>query len=211
MEKYDYYAINAAWNGANVSQRADDLKAAEKIADDLKGNGFIDVVIFGVKAGKREKLEGGKQAKQKAQERPRKDTKPKAQDKAAPKVKTPVKSAKKPQDNGGQLDLFLDAGINKSKTIELNQNEIQIINYCLKHNDVFFTALPIITKNQFNELCTTIEKSLNTTNSVKFLFKDNELRTIALSLNKEYMHGSNAKFNRIKLLELKKFFKDNFS
>lgn len=132
MEKYDYYAIKAAWNGANVSQRADDIKAAEKIADDLKGNGFIDVVIFGVKAGKREKLEGGKQAKPKAQERPRKDTKPKAQKKAAPKVKTPVKDAKKPQDKGGQLDLFTNwQRIPDNNTWDFTKDEIKLINDAL--------------------------------------------------------------------------------
>lgn len=128
MEKYDYYTIKAAWNGAGVSQRADDIKAAEKIAADLKGNGFIDVVIFGVKAGKREKLEGVKQAKPKAQERPRKAEKPKAKAKAAPKVKTPVnshkKQEKKAQDNAGQLDLFLDE---KEKSFLFSNNELNAI------------------------------------------------------------------------------------
>ena len=129
MEKYDYYTIKAAWKGAGVSQRADDIKAAEKIAADLKGNGFLDVVIFGVKAGKREKLEGGKQDKPKAQERPRKAKKPKEQAKADPKVKTRVKASKKreekAQDNGGQLDLFND--FDKKNIWSFSDREINYI------------------------------------------------------------------------------------
>lgn len=130
MEKYDYYTIKAAWKGAGVSQRADDIKAAEKIAADLKGNGFIDVVIFGVKAGKREKLEGGKQGEPKAKERPWKSKKPKA----APKVKTPVKSAKKPQDNGGQLDLFTPPPQNNKRfTLLFEYEELKTLNHALRN------------------------------------------------------------------------------
>lgn len=137
MEKYDYYTIKAAWKGAGVSQRADDIKAAEKIAEDLKGNGFIDVVIFGVKAGKREKLEGGKQAKPKAQERPRKAEKTKSQENDAPKVKTPVKAIKKQekkaQDNAGQLDLFTPPPKNNNSfTLLFEHEELKTLNDALR-------------------------------------------------------------------------------
>lgn len=182
MEKYDYYAIKAAWNGANVSQRADDLKAAEKIADDLKVNGFIDVVIFGVKAGKREKLEGGKQAKPKAQERPGKDTKPKAQKKAAPKVKTPVKDAKKPQDNGGQLDLF-DTDKKKDEIWRFELNELNFISMALKEFFPKYINSPLkLTTKEYDELINCFERAKMRGGNINIKLNENETKNIIRSL-----------------------------
>lgn len=216
MEKYDYYTIKAAWKGAGVSQRADDIKAAEKIAADLKGNGFIDVVIFGVKAGKREKLEGGKQGEPKAQERPRKAEKPKAQAKAAPKVKTsvniPKKQEKKAQDNAGQLDLFKDLPKDKNtkNKIMLTHDEIEMVNTCLGLNNVLFSAISIISEKEFKELQKTFSEAEKTFNSELLELKDNEIRTIALALTKEKNKGDNSFYSKFKLLELIEFFKRLF-
>lgn len=217
MEKYDYYTIKAAWKGAGVSQRADDIKAAEKIAADLKGNGFLDVVIFGVKAGKREKLEGGKQAKPKAQERTRKAKKPKAQAKEAPKVKTPVNDPKKrkekAQDNGGQLDLFDDLP-NKKNTknkIMLTHDEIEMVNTCLGLNNVLFSAISIISEEEFKKLKKTFSEAEKTFSSELLELKDNEIRTIALALTKEKNRGDNSFYSKFKLMQLIEFFKKLFS
>lgn len=188
MEKYDYYTIKAAWKGAGVTQRADDIKAAEKIAADLKGNGFIDVVIFGVKAGKREKLEGGKHDKPKAQERPRKSEKPKAKAKAAPKVKTPVntrkKQEKKAQDNAGQLDLFLDE---KEKSFLFSNSELNAI----------FSALSSYRTKDFKEreLEKCFERAAGIGGSIQISLNGNERVRILNALKKRLkderdpMHG----------------------
>lgn len=216
MEKYDYYTIKAAWKGAGVSQRADDIKAAEKIAANLKGNGFIDVVIFGVKAGKREKLEGGKQAKPKAQERPRKDKKTKAQANDAPKVKTPVnatkKQEKKAQDNAGQLDLFKDLPNKKNikHKIMLTHDEIEMVNTCLGINNVLFSAISIISEEDFKKLKKIFVEAEKTFNSELLELKDNEIRTIALALTKEKNRGDNSFYSKFKLMELIEFFKKLF-
>lgn len=183
MEKYDYYTIKAAWKGAGVSQRADDIKAAEKIAADLKGNGFIDVVIFGVKAGKREKLEGGKQAKPKAQERPRKAKKPKAQAKAAPNVKTPVnapkKQEKKAQDNAGQLDLFIKP-LNKKFDITFTNSDLIYISFALGLLDNENKKISSTLK--FKELKECILKARNRDKNVNINLDSDELNIICNAL-----------------------------
>lgn len=202
MEKYDYYTIKAAWKGAGVTQRADDIKAAEKIAADLKGNGFIDVVIFGVKAGKREKLEGGKQAKPKAQERHGKAEKPKAQAKAAPKVKTPVnatkKQEKKAQDNAGQLDLFKQQ---KKFKIQFTKDELDILRGAC-HLIGWLPVQNYIDRNEFIILQKTLYDA-GLFNDHKIELKNNEIATLCILIEKK-MKGEPNPFINEKLEKLRK-------
>lgn len=210
---FDYYQIKGKWKAATLNRRAEKLEEAQASADELEEAGAKGVEIIGVKAGKRETIRGKK--------KPAKPAKTTKAAKVQATKKKPATAAKKQKDKiktntpkrepAGQLDLFSSVEIPKYKTIELDQNEIKAINYCLGTNEVFFSALPIIQRKEFDELQTTIEKSLNTTQKVKFQFKDNELRTIALALNKEKFKGNNAKFPVLFLRNLIEFFKKSFS
>jgi hypothetical protein len=236
---FDYYQIRGKWNAATLNRRAEKLEEAQAAADELEEAGAAGVEIIGVKAGKRETIRGKKKAPKsaktsKAKKVPAKKKKVVKRKKTAVKMTgttgtytTDYKTEKKAKaaaqnirklgykteiiEPTGQLDLFSSVETPKYKTIELNQNEIKAINYCLGTNEVFYSALPIIQRKQFDELETTIEKSLNTTQKVKFQFKDNELRTIALALTKEKFKGNNAKFPVLFLRNLIEFFKKSFS
>ena len=234
---FDYYQIKGKWNAATLNRRAEKLEEAQAAADELEEAGAKGVEIIGVKAGKRETIRGKKKpakpaktpkaakvaAKKKTPAKRVKKTKDKLSKMSVDdlnaidsifshdgKIKI-LKTNTPKREPRGQLDLFSSVEIPKYKTIELDQNEIKAINYCLGTNEVFFSALPIIQRKEFDELQTTIEKSLNTTQKVKFQFKDNELRTIALALNKEKFKGNNAKFPVLFLRNLIEFFKKSFS
>lgn len=212
---FDYYQIRGKWNAATLNRRAEKLEEAQAAADELEEAGAAGVEIIGVKAGTRETIRGKKKALKAAKKKAPKAAKKKAY--TAPKMKVKEQEKPKPKkaatkvEPAGQLDLFSSVETPKYKTIELDQNEIKAINYCLGTNEVFYSALPIIQRKQFDELKTTIEKSLNTTQKVKFKFKDNELRTIALALTKEKFKGNNAKFPVLFLRNLIEFFKQSFS
>ena len=236
---FDYYQIKGKWNAATLNRRAEKLEEAQAAADELEEAGAKGVEIIGVKAGKRETIRGKKKpakpaktpkaakvaAKKKTPAKRKKtavkmtgttgtyttDYKTENKAKAAAKNIRALGFDTEIVEPAGQLDLFSSVEIPKYKTIELDQNEIKAINYCLGTNEVFFSALPIIQRKEFDELQTTIEKSLNTTQKVKFQFKDNELRTIALALNKEKFKGNNAKFPVLFLRNLIEFFKKSFS
>lgn len=188
MENYDYYTIKAAWKGAGVSQRADDLKAAEKIADDLRGNGFLDVVIFGVKAGKREKLEGDKKAGPKARKRRGKAAKPKAQAKAATKVKKPInarkKQDKKAHDNAGQLDLFANTDKKKDEIWRFDLNELNFISMALKEFFPEYIKEPLkLTTKEYDELINCFERAKMRGGNINIKLNENETKNIIRSLN----------------------------
>lgn len=216
---FDYYQIRGKWNAATLNRRAEKLEEAQDAADELEEAGAKGVEIIGVKAGKRETIRGKKKAP-KAAKTPKAAKVPAKKKKAytAPKMKVKAQEKRKPKkaapkrEPAGQLDLFKDLPNKKNikhKTM-LTHDEIEMINTCLGQNNVLFSAISIISEEEFKKLKKIFSEAEKTFNSELLELKDNEIRTIALALTKEKNRGENSFYSKFKLMELIEFFKKLF-